>query len=150
MVMRFSRYVLLCLMALWLPVTMASAAGPEVTIDASYKHEKKFMHSIGVHVATMDGQKPRRSGFWDSSPVRWPAGKHRFGLAVVVFSGLLSGKGNARAEVVATLVAGRKYKAVGSNDGKKVQVWIIDMGSKKRVSTIANVTDISWCNPQWC
>ena len=68
----------------------------------------------------------------------------------MVFSGLLSGKGNARAEVVATLAPGRKYQAVGSNDGKTVQVWIIDMGSKKRVSTIADVTDISWCNPQWC
>jgi len=148
--MRFARLALLFLLALWLPVSLALAAGPGVTIDGTYKHEKKFMHSIGVHVISMDGQKPRRGGFFDSSPVRWQTGKHRFGLAVVVFSGLFSGKGNARAEVVATLAPGRKYKAVGSNDGKKVQVWIIDMGSNKRVSTIANVTDISWCNPQWC
>ena len=97
--MRFGRVALLLLFALWLPVSMARAAGPEVTIDASYKFEKKFMHSIGVHVFNMDGQKTGRGGFWDSTPARWPVGKHRFGLAVVLFSGLFSGKGNARAEV---------------------------------------------------
>lgn len=148
--MRLGRLTLLLFVGLCLAVPTALAAGPEVTIDASYKHEKKFMHSIGVTVTNIVRKKPYRGGFWDTTPETWPVGKHRFGLAVVVFSGLLSGKGNARAEVVATLVAGRKYRAVGSNDGKKVQVWIIDMGSKKRVSTIADVTDISWCNPQWC
>ena len=148
--MRFARHAVLFLLVSWLPVSLALAAGPQVTIDASYKHEKKFMHSIGVTVTNIVGKKPYRGGFWDTTPATWPVGKHRFGLNVVVFSGLLSGKGNARAEVVATLAPGRKYKAVGSNDGKKVQVWIIDMGSNKRVSTIAKVTDISWCNPQWC
>jgi len=148
--MRFCRLVLILLTSLWLVVSMALAAGQEVTIRGSYKHEKKFMHSVGVSPTNVDGRKPTTGGFWDSGPAGYPVGKHRIGLAVVVFSGLLSGKGNARTEVVATLTPGRKYQAVGSNDGKKVQAWIIDMGSKKRVSTIATVTDISWCNPQWC
>jgi len=148
--MRFCRLVLFLFIALWLPASLVLAAGQEVIIRASYKHEKKFMHSVGVHAFNYDGKKPRRGGFWDSSPARYPVGKHRIGLAVVVFSGLLSGKGNGQTEVVATLAPGRKYEAVGSNDGKKVQAWIIDMGSKKRVSTIGTVTDITWCNPQWC
>lgn len=148
--MHFGRLVLLSLLAFSMSVSLAFAAGQEVTIDASYKFEKKFMHSVGASPTSVDGKKPYTGGFWDSGPAKFPVGKHRIGLAVVVFSGLFSGKGNARAEVVATLTPGRKYQAVGSNDGKKVQVWIIDLGSKKRVSTIANVTDISWCNPQWC
>ena len=66
--MRMGRVVSMILLALWLPISMALAAGPQVTIDASYKHEKKFMHSIGVTVTNIVGKKPYRGGFWDTTP----------------------------------------------------------------------------------
>ena len=119
--------VSMILLALWLPVSMALAAGPQVTIDSSYKHEKKFMRGIGVTVTkNMVGKKPYRGGFWDTTPAAW-AGRQaslRPSCRPVQRFAFRQGQCTSRGDSPPTAVGGEMTE-------KKVQVWIIDMGSKK-------------------
>jgi hypothetical protein len=147
--MRFGRRALLLLLALWLPASMALAAGQEATIRSSYKHGPKAFHSVGVIMSYVDGKSP--GGFWRFGPTtKIPSGNHSFLLSIVFFRGFIKGQHDAEVTVEATILPGHKYQTVASNDGKKVEAWIIEMASGKRVSTVGTVTKYTVCHPPYC
>jgi hypothetical protein len=67
-----------------------------------------------------------------------PAGAHSFILKASFGRGFYRSLGIGFAEVSAKLQAGRQYKAVGSVNGDRISVWIIEAKSGKQVSNVGS------------
>ena len=65
-------------------------------------------------------------------------GEHTFLLASNFTKDLFGGISTSNTTVAATVRAGVQYKAVGKVVGKEVQVWLIEMKSGKRISTVGS------------
>jgi len=73
-------------------------------------------------------------------------GKHTFLLGSNFTKGLFGGISTSRATVTAVVRAGVQYKAVGKVVGDQVQVWLIELKSGKRISSLGSAP-YSTCYP---
>ncbi len=111
-------------------------------INASYVP----FRGVTVIMSAMDGKRGPdviRVGLLNADVT---PGAHTFQLGSNFTKGLFGGISTSSASVVATVKPGVQYKAVGKVVGKEVQVWLIEMKSGKRISTVGSAP-YSICYP---
>jgi len=137
--------VFLCV-SVALTAVSADAAKPlrkdKARINATYTP----FRGVSVIPADMDGKRGPdwiRVGLLNADVT---PGEHTFSLASTFTKGPFGGISTSRASVAATVRAGFQYKAIGKVVGKEVQVWLIEMKSGKRISTVGSAP-YSTCYP---
>jgi len=137
----FAALIFVVLFAISSPLLAANKATARILWTATP------FHGVSVVTALVDGKSA--VPFFSlnlGNKIDVAAGTHSFLLSASFPRGFLRGLGVGKATVKANLAAGGTYQSVGAASGDLITVWLIDVKSGQRISSVGSVK-YSVCTP---
>ena len=138
-------FISLILVAILAATVQFAHAGSAKTSTLKGSHSGNLFKSLVVYPVKVG--KKRLTGFLSRGPgKKVPAGRRTVTLRVKLNNGAFDWIYNGGVTVKASLKAGRIYQTVGKATDKSVKVWIKDIKSGKRVSSVVSAK-LTRCPP---